>query len=523
MVIPVYVVTGFLDSGKTTFISDLFNRKDWEDIKILFIQFESGEEEFKSRYDSCKNIIFTKKDIEEEPDGITRKIENFLKTYKPDEIWIEWNGMTPFSELYRLFSVMPLGATCKIKRVLHIADAESIENLLGKTGGALPEQIANSDFAVLRNARSKAVFRRIQRLMCGINPGLRIYGIKDYNNLYKQLFDNKEHPFSMFFIMFLFVVSIYIIAKPTLELFGFPVNTVINVFLGIILQAVPFLLIGVLLSSAIQVFVPRSVIDRRFPKSIGLGMLMAVISGFFLPVCDCASIPVFRSLVRKGIPLPVAVTFMVATPIINPVVILSTYYAFNGNMSVVFGRILFGIIAALIIGSVFALRPPKGYFLSDGGTDRIMCSCGCYEGSEKITVFSEKLFLFIRHSQAEFFSVGKYLIIGTFIASVFQAMGTGIFVSAQRGAGLAVSIIIMMVMAFVLSLCSSSDAVIARSFSSQFPMGAIMGFLIFGPMMDIKNLMMLSSGFSKRFIARLLLVMFTVCFSLVFLFFSLEV
>ena len=100
-------------------------------------------------------------------------------------------------------------------------------------------------------------------------------------------------------------------------------------------------------------------------------------------------------------------------------------------------------------------------------------------------------------------------------------MGTGIFISAQRGAGLAVSIIIMMIMAFVLSLCSSSDAVIARSFANQFSMGSIIGFLVFGPMMDIKNVMMLSSGFSKSFIGKLLLSSFIICFAVVFLFASL--
>ena len=159
--------------------------------------------------------------------------------------------------------------------------------------------------------------------------------------------------------------------------------------------------------------------------------------------------------------------------------------------------------------------------MSGGALDRLMCSCGCYEDVESIPTFSGKLGLFLRHSQAEFFSVGKYLVIGIFIATVFQVLGTGIFTAAQRGADLAMSIVIMMGMAFALSLCSSSDAVIARSFSRQFPMGAIMGFLVFGPMMDIKNVMMLSSGFSRRFIIRLLFTAFFVCFAVVFLFFGL--
>ncbi len=290
-----------------------------------------------------------------------------------------------------------------------------------------------------------------------------------------------------------------------------------HVFLGIILQALPFLLIGVLLSSVIQVFIPKEVIERRFPQSLGKGMLVAILAGFCLPVCDCASIPIFRSLVKKGVPLPVAITFLTVTPVINPVVILSTYYAFNGNMNIVIGRVSLGIIAAVLIGLIFVGRPPKGPVLSGGALDRLMCSCGCYEDLESMTSFTDRAGLFIRHSQAEFFDVGKYLVIGTFISSLFQSMGTGIFTSAQSGAGLAVSIIIMMIMAFALSLCSSSDAMVARSFANQFPMGAIMGFLVFGPMMDIKNVMMLSSGFSRRFIAKLLFTAFIVCFAVVFL------
>ena len=128
-----------------------------------------------------------------------------------------------------------------------------------------------------------------------------------------------------------------------------------------------------------------------------------------------------------------------------------------------------------------------------------------------------KMSLFIRHSQAEFFNLGKYLMIGVFVASVFQTTITKV-ISYKNGADFAVSLLVMMIAAFLLSLCSSSDAFIARSFASRFPMGAVMGFLVFGPMIDLKNVIMLSSGFSKRFIARLAAVAFTVCFIVVFLF-----
>ncbi len=514
--LPVYVVTGFLDAGKTSFLNILLNRRDWKDVSMLVIQFETGEEEFQSRYNNCHNLTFPKKALEQQPKQIIEQIRSFIQSHKLDELWIEWNGVIPFSQLQSLLLASSLRSLCKIKKVIHLADAASLENLLGRTGGALPEQIASSDFVVIRNIASAKTLKQIRHLIRGINPGVNIYQIKDYEDLCHQLFEEKDRPVSFFFLTVSLLATLYFIAKPVLEDFQIPVNAFTNVFLGIILQAVPFLLVGILLSSAIQVFVPQRAIEQRFPKSLGWGMLVAIIGGFCLPVCDCASIPIFRSLVKKGIPLPVAVTFMTATPVINPVVILSTYYAFGGNIKVVAGRVCYGIIASLVIGLIIATWPPKGQVLSGGVLDRLMCSCGCYEDAESITTFKGKIGLFLRHSQAEFFNVGKYLVLGTFIASIFQFLGTKLFTAAQDGAGLVVSILIMMVMAFVLSLCSSSDAVIARSLSKQFPMGAIMGFLVFGPMMDIKNVMMLSSGFSKRFIIRLLLVTFIVCFTLVF-------
>ncbi|CDX00087.1 hypothetical protein SDC9_13227 [bioreactor metagenome] len=520
MAIPVYVVTGFLDAGKTTFLNNLLNKYSWRDVRAFVIQFESGEEEFQGRHLNCYKLSVPKKILEQRPEQIVERICSSIEEQPFDEIWIEWNGVVPFSELQSLLLHPSLRGLCQIQKVVHIADGENIENLLGRTGASLPEQIANSDFVVMRNVDSAVTYRRIRRLVNGLNPGVPLYKVKEYQELYKQLFGKKEHPVNLFLLMVIAMSALYFMAKPVLEGAQIPVNTIVNVFLGIILQAVPFLLIGVLLSSAIQVFIPQSFIERRFPKSIGMGMLVAILGGFCLPVCDCASIPVFRSLVRRGIPLPVAVTFMTATPVINPVVIVSTYYAFSGNTGIVVGRIFFGIVAAVLIGLTMGFWPPKGSVLAGGAFDRLLCSCGCYDDAESITTFKGKAGLFIRHSQAEFFGVGKYLVMGSFIAALFQVMGTGLFTKAQDGAGLAVSILIMMVMAFVLSLCSSSDAIIARSLANQFPMGAIMGFLVFGPMMDIKNVLMLSSGFSKAFIVRLLLTSLSICFVLVFLFFN---
>ncbi|NYB75814.1 permease [Sedimentibacter hydroxybenzoicus DSM 7310] len=516
--LPVYVVTGFLDAGKTTFINNLLNRADWSDSYILIVRFETGDAEFCSTNENFTYLSFMKKELEQNPGMIEDKLLETIVQNSFDEIWIEWNGTVPFSKLQNLLLSPSLRNLFTIHKVINVSNGEQIENILGKTGEALPEQISNSNIAVVRNADSSESFKRIRNIIRNINPDVHVCRIKSYKNIYKHLFKRDEHSGTMFFLAILAILFAHLVMRPFLEMMGIPVNTVINIFLGIILQALPFLMIGVLLSSFIQIFVPKATISRRFPKSPGLGILTAIVGGFFLPVCDCASIPIFRSLVRKGVPVSAAVTFMTVSPIINPVVILSTYYAFSGNMTIVLGRICLGIISSVIIGFSFELIPPKKNILNGGVLDGLMCSCGCYEDVESVTTLKGKLLLFLRHSQAEFFDVGKYLIIGTFISSLFQAVSISVFVSAQSGTALAISMIIMMIMAFVLSLCSSSDAVVARSFANQFPAGALMGFLVFGPMMDIKNVMMLSSGFSKSFIGRFLFTSFVVCFLTVFLF-----
>ncbi|HWQ77617.1 MAG TPA: permease [Anaerovoracaceae bacterium] len=515
MHIPVYVVTGFLGAGKTALLNKVVNHWESQNVQMLALQFESGEETLSSHYGNCHIMTFTKKEFDQNPDHIAEQIHGCLLKNPPDEIWVEWNGMTPLSQLLALFQHPSLYRLCRFGKMVHIADGGMLESLLGKTGGTLTEQIANSDLVILRSAGSDKAYRRMERLIGSVNPSAKIYEPDQFEALLHQVFHKRMNPINAFCIGILLFIGLYLASASIFHIAQTPVNTIINIFLGIVLQAIPFLLIGVSISSAIQVFISRDAIERKFPKRLGWGMLAAILGGFCLPVCDCASIPIFRSLVRKGVPLPVAITFMTAAPVINPVVMLSTYYAFNGSLRIVAARIGLGILSAVLIGLYFAARPSRGKVLA-GGADILMCSCGCYEGVQSVTTLSGKLGLFLRHSQAEFFNVGKYLMIGAFVASVFQTVMSKA-ISVQSSADFAVSLLVMMAMAFVLSLCSSSDAVVARSFASRFPMEAIMGFLVFGPMMDIKNVIMLSNGFSKRFIVRLLAVVFTVCFLVVFL------
>ena len=323
-----------------------------------------------------------------------------------------------------------------------------------------------------------------------------------------------RQPACWFLLGIAYFTAAYLTLRMVIGAGGNLADAVVNVFLGILLQAFPFLLIGVLLSSAIQIFVSQQWLHEHFPKHLAGGLLFAALAGFCLPVCDCASVPVFRSLVRKGVPPAAAVTFLMAAPVINPVAILSTWYAFSGDVRIVLCRVGLGLLCAVLIGLTFSRAGKNG--LSPSGSGWFSCACGCSVGQ---AAEGGKLSLYLRHTQTEFFSVGKYLVLGALVSALFQTLDRS-FPWGNGGDGLFLPLLVLMGMAFFLSLCSSADAVVARSFAGQFPMGALMGFMVFGPMMDIKNLILLSGGFSRKFVLRLCLTSFCICGMVVFLSFS---
>lgn len=122
------------------------------------------------------------------------------------------------------------------------------------------------------------------------------------------------------------------------------------IFLSIFFESLPFLLLGSLISSIIETFVSNDTLARIIPKNKVLGSIVGIILGFFLPACDCAVIPIAKRLIKKKVPINVAISFMLASPIINPVVLLSTYHAFyKTNPNMFYMRLIFGIIISLII------------------------------------------------------------------------------------------------------------------------------------------------------------------------------
>ncbi|MCU6602327.1 permease [Peribacillus frigoritolerans] len=281
-------------------------------------------------------------------------------------------------------------------------------------------------------------------------------------------------------------------------------HSVLVVFLGLFLESIPFLFLGAIASSFIQLFISEEIIQRMIPKRPLTAIFAAIAAALIIPVCECAIIPVVRRLIQKGVPVHAGVVLLVTAPILNVIVFGSTYYAFQNNPSILYGRIILCVLTAIIAGLFIHIFSTKDVVKED----KLELVQGHVHDSQ-----SSKWTSFIDHTSQEFFMVGRYFIIGALFASVFQVFMDR-SVMADIGQAPIKGTALMMGIAFVLSLCSSADAFVAASFSHSFLPGSILGFLVFGPMLDLKNVLIMMSCFKRSFVVTYVLLIFAVVFSL---------
>lgn len=292
-----------------------------------------------------------------------------------------------------------------------------------------------------------------------------------------------------------------------------------NIFISMILEALPFILIGAIISSVIQMYISEDIVKRILPKSRFMSIIVAAFLGIFVPICECAIVPISRSLIKKGVPISVSIVFMLTVPIVNPVVIASTYYAFK-DINIVLIRVFGGVISAIIIGFLIEMFTSKKEVVVKVKSEYDnICDCGC-----EVTDYfynKSKLRLCLEHANKEFLNILRYYIFGSFLSSLFIVIVNEEFL-VNYSKGIILPIVIMMLLSFLLSLCSEADAFIAKSFLDYFGVPAISAFLIFGPMLDLKNTILISSYFKKSFAIKLisLIVLIVLAFSttLTFLF-----
>jgi uncharacterized membrane protein YraQ (UPF0718 family) len=296
-------------------------------------------------------------------------------------------------------------------------------------------------------------------------------------------------------------------------MWGFPgelkkVQALNTVFISILIQALPFILIGVLISSLLQFFISDEKLVTMFTKLKWIGFPLAIILGVFFPVCDCAMAPITARLVRKGVPLHYVITFMLAAPVVNPIVITSTAYAFPNNYKIVLLRVFIGITIAVIAGVLIKFgETTKDYAINQTNVDTA-CASG-YLGDISNEGTLGKIETLFKHASLEFFNVSKYVVIGALITSVIQT-----FISKDAlniiGSNPILALLVMLLAASLMSVCSTSNAFIARSFSYSFPLYSVLCFVVMGPMLDLKNILMLSSGFKKKFLAELVFMLLAI-------------
>ncbi|WP_272944731.1 permease [Gorillibacterium massiliense] len=278
-----------------------------------------------------------------------------------------------------------------------------------------------------------------------------------------------------------------------------------TIFLSMVMEAIPFVLVGVVIAGVIQMFITERWIARIMPKNRVAATVLGCSVGVLFPSCECGIVPITRRLLNKGVPLHAGIAFMLTGPIINPIVLFATYIAFGNDWRMVGIRSFMSIGVAFCTALVLSFVYPEPPFRVQESTARLEAAATAETMPQpqlRRSVASQ-ISGVLSHAVEEFFSVGKYLVIGAFIAASMQTFIPTATLLKLGGSPLTASLV-MIVLAFTMSLCSEADAFIASSFRSTFTTGALSAFLVFGPMIDIKNTLMLLGTFRGKFVALLI-------------------
>ena len=280
---------------------------------------------------------------------------------------------------------------------------------------------------------------------------------------------------------------------PMIELSG-SASTFGTLLLAIVVQAVPFLVLGVVVSGAIAAWMPKDVLAKVTPRSPWLAVPTAGAAGMVLPGCECASVPVSQSLMRRGLSQAAALAFLLAAPAVNPIVLVATAVAFQGNPMMVWARLAASLLAVVVIGWVWIAVGKQDWMKSQSGHE--------HEGQSKAEIFRET-------AMHDLLQAGGFLVVGAAAAAALKVfVPAGVLATLTENPWLA--ILVMAALAVALSLCSEADAFVVSSLTTVSPT-AQLAFLVVGPMVDIKLFAMQSGAFGTKFATRFMPLTLVVC------------
>ncbi|MDO9395623.1 MAG: permease [Herbiconiux sp.] len=276
---------------------------------------------------------------------------------------------------------------------------------------------------------------------------------------------------------------------------------------SVVIESLPFVFLGILLSIVVRFWVPDTVMHRVMPRNPMLRRAVISLFGVLLPVCECGNVPLARGLILKGFSVPEAMTFLLAAPILNPVTIVTTYQAFGWDDGILVGRITGGFVIANLVGWLFSRHPRPEQLL----TDRFADACrieGEHAGEARPRGWVAQRSRLRRGVIAfaeESSTMLPALIVGSAIAGAIQ-VGLSRDVLAALGSNPLWSVLALMALAFVIAICSNVDAFFILSFGSTFLPGGIVAFLTFGAMVDVKMITLLKTTFTTAALVRLVAV-----------------
>ncbi|CAL4861164.1 permease [Microbacterium sp. MM2322] len=258
--------------------------------------------------------------------------------------------------------------------------------------------------------------------------------------------------------------------------------------LSVLIESLPFVMLGVILSIVVQVWVPPGVIERWMPRNPWGRRAVLSLLGMLIPVCECGNVPFARGLMMRGFSVAETLTFLVAAPIVNPIVIITTHQAFGFDDGILVARLLGGYLIANVIGWLYSRHPDPDALI----TDRFRDACLAEQG-----VTGDRGRRSLAQFVVELRAVMPALIIGSAVAGAVQVIVPR-DVLLSIGSNPALSIAAMIMLAMIVSICSNVDSFFALSFASTFTPGAIVAFLLVGPLVDVKMLALLRTTFRGR-------------------------
>jgi uncharacterized membrane protein YraQ (UPF0718 family) len=273
----------------------------------------------------------------------------------------------------------------------------------------------------------------------------------------------------------------------------------ISIFLGILVEATPFLLLGVAVSSLVHVFVSEDRLLKIVPKNPVLSLVPALVVGMMMPVCECGNVAVARRFLAKGVPASTCISFLLAAPILNPVALFATFTAF---------RLVDPAMVWWRAGLAFIVAAVAGFLIGRWGRGESLLATGLvsdHHHHDHGEGMGGKLAAAANQAGSEFLTMMQVLVVGAAIASATQVVIPRADITGI-GEGVVLGIVAMMSLAFVLSICSTVDAFFALSYVGFFPLPAILAFLVFGPMISMKSVGMLLTAFRPKVVAALVVV-----------------